>query len=42
MLGFSNMWLTSMQKLGFAVAGPVARNDLPVGANDSIARNSNN
>ena len=34
--------LSSMQKQGFAVAGPMAWNDLPAATRVSIARNSNN
>ena len=33
--------LSSMQKQGFAVAGPIAWNDLPATTPVSIARNSN-
>ena len=33
--------LSSMQKRGFAVAGPAAWNDLPVAVRVSISRNSN-
>ena len=34
-------WLSSMQKRGFAVAGPMAWNDLPAATRVLIARNSN-